>query len=58
MTLSLVERLKEKGIDEAYLSVKIDNVAALRAHERVGYQIVGHKRFVRILNVNIPYHSL
>ena len=50
--------LAPRGIDIAYSAIRTNNVASLRAHEKFGAEIVGRKRFVRILRVNIPYCTI
>lgn len=50
--------LKGKGINEAYLAVSTDNQGAIRAYQKVGFETVAEKRFIRALKRNIPYYEL
>lgn len=50
--------LKSKNINEAYLAVSTDNPSAIRAYQKVGFEVVGEKLFMRTLKRNIPYYSI
>ena len=50
--------LKSKSINEAYLAVSTDNTSAIRAYQKVGFEVVGEKWFVRTLKRNIPYYII
>lgn len=43
---------------DIFFTVKKDNYSALRAYEKIGYEVVGRKRFIRIRKINVPYLTL
>lgn len=52
------KKLLEDGIQDAYLAVSTDNYNAIRAYQKVGFEIIDEKRFVRMFRKNIPYHNI
>ncbi len=54
----LMEYLHQKGISSAVLAVSVKNKSAIRAYEKTGFQTVDTLTFMRLLKVNIPYHTL
>lgn len=50
--------LREHGVDTLTFAVKTDNTTAIHCYERVGFAVIGEKRFVRFLRRNIPYYTL
>ena len=54
----LSDYLHRKSIDKAYLAVSTNNISAIRAYEKVGFQTEYDLSFIRILRVNIPYRQL
>jgi len=58
MLRELMAYLATSGIHDAYLAVSLDNTDAIRAYEKAGLRKVGHRKFLRILKVNIPFHVL
>lgn len=58
MITSLASVLRPKGIDSIYLAVSEDNAAAIHAYNKVGFETVCKKMFVRTFKLNIPYYAL
>lgn len=58
MIYCLLTELKEKGIDNMYCGVRINNTSAIKAYMKIGADIVGEKRFFRIAGIRIPYPTL
>ena len=58
MIAMLGECLRAKNINEAYLSVSTDNISAIKAYKKSGFEIVAEKKFIRTMKKNIPYYSL
>lgn len=56
MVQLLMRYLKERGISKAYLAVSTDNIPAIRAYEKAGFQKEREVSFLRILRRNFPYH--
>lgn len=55
----LFENLHRNGIQDFYLMVKKDNMSAIHCYQKIGYQIIGSRYFVRLLGrINIPYYTL
>ena len=58
MAAWVMDTLHERGVDQMYLTVKRQNTQAIRAYEKLGFKVIGRRRFVRIGHTNIPYYSL
>ena len=58
MIEELGKHLKDRGIQEAYLAVSVDNNSAIKAYEKAGFNTVCEKKFIRVLKKNVPYHWL
>lgn len=56
---SVIDMLKnDSGKQELYLTVKKDNKTAIKIYERLGFEQIGTKAFVRVGKINIPYLTL
>lgn len=49
---------EELGYSYILGAVRKNNRSAWNAYNKIGYEVIGNKRFIRILKLNIPYHSL
>lgn len=58
MVKMLGVQLKKKGIREAYLAVSTDNYSAIKAYQKMGFEKIAEKKFVRTLRKNFPYYCL
>ena len=58
MICEIVKIFKDEGHQKVALAVNTDNVSAIRAYEKAGFQKVDDKYFFRILRKNFPYHIL
>lgn len=54
----LKRELKARSIGEVYLAVSKENVSAINAYTKSGFQIVAERLFVRVLKYIIPYYIL
>lgn len=56
--ISYIAQKEFRETDKIYLAVRVDNVSAIKAYERIGFETQEEKRFLRILKKNIPYYKL
>lgn len=54
----LAKNLHKMGVEELYLTVKKSNIPAIKVYEKLGFEKIGNRFFVRIGKLNIPYYSL
>ena len=45
---------QREGIKYIYTSVRKNNISAWRAYNKIGYELVENRKFVRFLGNNIP----
>ncbi len=58
MLSSIMDLLASEGFKKVALGVNFDNVAAISAYKKAGFNIVGEKKYMRILRRNLPYYKL
>lgn len=58
MITHLVNKLREEGVESLYLTVKKNNASAIRVYEKLGFDLIGSKFFIRVWKYNVPYISL
>lgn len=54
----IVSRMKTLGLSELGLGVNTDNIPAIRAYQKAGFEIVRERKYLRVLRRNFPYYSL
>ena len=49
---------REAGVSYLYASVRKNNLSAWKAYDRIGYEYIGRRRFIRLLGKNLPAQSI
>ena len=50
--------LAEHGVESCALAVRVNNLPAIRAYEKYGFEKIAEKRFFRILGSSVPKYTL
>ena len=56
MLSEIVNLLIKENAQKVALGVNTDNISAIHAYKKAGFNVVGQKKYLRILRRNIPYH--
>lgn len=55
---AIADIVSNSGTKEILLAVMNDNASAIRAYEKNGFEVIGKRKFIRLLRYNIPYYEL